>query len=77
MATTLMFLGTTTPVLIWKLIELALTRATVRELSTDCCNVVCCCALNDTRPDMLWTAAPCVLVCPWVTFCPWVPVVAP
>src|SRR5207244_12877368 len=79
--TTEICLGTTTPVLIRKLIELALTRATLRELSTDCCSVVCCCAFTDTRPDLLWAAAPWLcagpLVCPWVTFCPWVPVVAP
>ena len=58
-----------------KLIELALTRATLRELSTERCSVVCCCALTDTRPDMLWVVA--LWVCAGALACPWVWVLAP
>ena len=41
--------GTATPAWTWKLMELTLTRGALLARSTDCCSVVCCCAVRLVR----------------------------
>ena len=38
--------GTTTPAWTWKLMLLTLTRGALLARNTDCCSVVCCCAVR-------------------------------